>query len=182
LRKKRLRKSEKGRKTKMTEGNWDAREASAEFVDVPLGGVWTAPDGARYRCVGGGCGRCAFLRPPVRVRRDGVETTCANQLDADLNGCDRLACFSFERRDGVGVRFERIDEPEPTGSDAPKLGESGSDRRERRNRVRAEARIKPPSAGVAAWLRERWKDDPGGVVLAVAALVWGALVVAALFG
>ena len=142
----------------MTEENWGAREASAEFVDVPLGGVWTAPDGARYRCVGGGCGRCAFLRPPIRVGKNGVETTCANQVDADLNGAPRLACFSFERRDGVGVRFERIEEPEPTASVAPKLRES------------------------FAWLRERWAEEPGSVVLAVAALVWGALTVAKVFG
>ena len=177
----------------MTEGNWDVSGVEAEFVDVPLGGVWTAADGSRYRCVGGGCGRCAFLRPPVRVGKTGVETTCANQLNADLNGGDRLACFPFERRDGVGVRFERVKETQTTTSDAPKLGESGSDQRERRNRVRAVARIKPPSAGVggwlqgvAAWFAERWEDDPGGVagatVAAFAALFWGALVVAALFG
>ena len=142
----------------MTEENWGAREASAEFVDVPLGGVWTAPDGARYRCVGGGCGRCAFLRPPIRVGKNGVETTCANQVDADSNGGPRLACFPFERRDGVGVRFERIEEPEPTASVAPKLRES------------------------FAWLRERWAEEPGSVVLAVAALVWLTLTVAKVWG
>ena len=142
----------------MTEGNWDAREASAEFVDVPLGGVWTAADGERYRCVGGGCGRCAFLRPPIRVGKTGVETTCANQLDADLNGGPRLACFPFERRDAVGVRFERVEEPVPTANAATKLGES------------------------FAWLRERWNEEPADVVLAVAALVWLALVAAKVFG
>ena len=152
----------------MTEGNWAVSGVDAEFVVVPLGGVWTAADGARYRCVGGGCGRCAFLRPPIRVDKAGVETTCANQLDADLNGSPRLACFPFERRDGVGVRFERVKETEPTMSDAAKLGGNGWLRR------------------VAAWLRERWEDDPGGVagaiVAAFAALFWGALVIAALFG
>lgn len=146
----------------MTEGNWDVSGVDAEFVDVPLGSVWTAPDGSRYRCVGGGCARCAFLRPPIRVAKTGVETTCANQVDADLNGSPRLACFPFERRDGVGVRFERIDEPEPTASNAPKLRES------------------------FAWLRECWEDDPGGVagaiVAAFAALFWGALVLAAFLG
>ncbi len=86
------------------------------FVDVPLGGVWTAPDGTRYRVVGGGCARCAFLREPIRVCKTGVETTCANQVDADLNGGDRLACFPHERRDGVGVRFERVDESETTAA------------------------------------------------------------------
>ena len=142
----------------MTEGNWDVSGVDAEFVDVPLGGVWTAPDGSRYRCVGGGCGRCAFLRPPVRVGKTGVETTCANQLDADLNGGPRLACFPFERRDGVGVRFERVEETETSGNAAPKLRES------------------------FAWLRERWDEEPGSVVLAVAALVWVALTVAKVFG
>lgn len=148
----------------MTEGNWDAREASAEFVDVPLGGVWTAADGSRYRCVGGGCGRCAFLRPPIRVGKTGVETTCANQVDADLNGGERLACFPFERRDGVGVRFERIGEPEPTPNVAPK-----SSRRRRLRRF-------------GGWFVERWEEEPGSAVLAVAALVWLALVAAKVFG
>ena len=155
----------------MTEGNWDVSGVDAGVVDVPLGGVWTAPDGSRYRCVGGGCGRCAFLRPPIRVAKTGVETTCGNQVDADLCGGERLACFPFERRDGVGVRFERVGEAESTANGATKrggnvaTGGSGS-------RTRAAARIKPPSAGVAAWLRERWAEEPGSVVLAVAALVW----------
>ncbi len=148
----------------MTEGNWDVSGVDAEFVDVPLGGVWTAADGSRYRCVGGGCSRCAFLRPPIRVRKTGIETTCANQVDADLNGGSRLACFSFERRDGVGVRFERVGEAQATGSDASKLGVGG--------------RLQ----GVAAWLRERWDEEPGSVVLAVAALVWLALAVAKVLG
>ena len=142
----------------MTEGNWDVSGVDAEFVDVPLGGVWTAPDGGRYRCVGGGCGRCAFLRPPIRVGKTGVETTCANQVDADSHGGERLACFPFERRDGVGVRFERVEEPVPTANAATKLGES------------------------FAWLRERWNEEPADVVLAVAALVWLALVAAKVFG
>jgi len=152
----------------MTEGNWDAREASAEFVDVPLGGVWTAADGGRYRCVGGGCGRCAFLRPPIRVGKTGVETTCANQIDADLNGGERLACFPFERRDGVGVRFERVEETEPTASDAPKL----------KRKSRVGGRLQDG----AAWFAERWNEEPADVVLAVAALVWLALVAAKVFG
>lgn len=152
----------------MTEGNWDVSGVDAEFVDVPLGGVWTAPDGTRYRCVGGGCARCAFLRPPIRVRKTGIETTCANQLDADSSGSPRLACFSFERRDGVGVRFERIEETEPTTSDAPKSK-------------------RKPSVGerlrrVGSWFAERWDEEPADVVLAVAALVWLALVVAKVFG
>ena len=156
----------------MTEGNWDVSDVDAEFVDVPLGGVWTAPDGGRYRCVGGGCGRCAFLRPPIRVGKTGVETTCANQLDADLNSGPRLACFPFERRDGVGVRFERVKETVPTMSDAPK--------------PKRKSRVGGRLQDVAAWFAERWEDDPGGVagaiVAAFAALSWGALVVAALFG
>ncbi len=141
----------------MTEENRSAGEASAEFVDVPLGGVWTAPDGSRYRCVVGGCARCAFLRPPIRVAKTGVETTCANQVDADLNGGERLAWFPFERRDGVGVRFERLGAAETTADAASKSSVGGRLRR------------------VAERLRERWDDDPGGVVLAVAALVWLAL-------
>ena len=152
----------------MTEGNWDVSGVDAEFVDVPLGGVWTAPDGARYRCVGGGCGRCAFLRPPVRVDKTGVETTCANQIDADLNGGERLACFPFERRDGVGVRFERVEETEPTASDAPKL----------KRKSRVGGRLQDG----AAWFAERWNEEPADVVLAVAALVWLALVAAKVFG
>ena len=148
----------------MTEGNWDVSGVDAGVVDVPLGGVWTAPDGARYRCVGGGCGRCAFLQPPVRVDKTGVETTCANQVDADLHGGERLACFPFERSDGVGVRFERVKETETSGNAAAKSSGNGRLRR------------------VAAWLRERWEDDPGGVVLAVVALVWLALTVAKVFG
>ena len=152
----------------MTEGNWDAREASAELVDVPLGGVWTAADGERYRCVGGGCGRYAFLRPPIRVGKPGVETTCANQVDADLNGGPRLACFPFERRDGVGVRFERIEAPEPAGSDAAK--------------PKRKSRVGGRLQGVAAWFAERWNEEPGSVVLAVAAFVWLALVAAKFFG
>lgn len=148
----------------MTEGNWDVGEASAEFVDVPLGGVWTAPDGSRYRCVGGGCGRCAFLRPPIRVGKIGVETTCANQVDADLNGGPQLACFPFERRDGVGVRFERVEETKPTMSDAPKSKRKSS--------------VGGWLQGVAAWFGERWDEEPGSVVLAVAALVWLTLTVA----
>ncbi|MBQ1277636.1 MAG: hypothetical protein IIY07_03215 [Thermoguttaceae bacterium] len=142
----------------MTEGNWDVSGVDAEFVDVPLGGVWTAPDGARYRCVGGGCGRCAFLRPPIRVGKTGVETTCANQIDADLNGAPQLACFPFERRDGVGVRFERVGEAQATANGASTLREA------------------------FAWLRERWNEEPGSVVLAVAAFVWVALTVAKVFG
>lgn len=144
----------------MTEGNWDVSGGDAGVVDVPLGGVWTAPDGARYRCVGGGCGRCAFLRPPVRVDKTGVETTCANQLDADLNGGPRLACFPFERRDGVGVRFERVEETETSGNAAPKSSGNGRLRRFR------------------GWFVERWNEEPGSVVLAVAALVWLTLTVA----
>jgi hypothetical protein len=94
------------------------------------------------------------LRPPIRVGKTGVETTCANQVDADLNGGPRLACFPFERRDGVDVRFERVEETETSGNAAPKLRES------------------------FAWLRERWDEEPGSVVLAVAALVWLTLTVA----
>ena len=152
----------------MTEGNWDVSGVDAEFVDVPLGGVWTAPDGARYRCVGGGCGRCAFLRSPIRVDKTGVETTCANQLDADLNGGGRLACFSFERRDGVDVRFERVKETEPTGSDAPK--------------PKCKSRVGGRLQGVAAWFTERWNEEPGSVVLAVVAFVWLTLTVAKVWG
>ncbi|MBP3557361.1 MAG: hypothetical protein J6K20_06610 [Thermoguttaceae bacterium] len=152
----------------MTEGNWDVSGVDAEFVDVPLGGVWTAPDGGRYRCVGGGCGRCAFLRPPIRVGKTGVETTCANQVDADSNGGDRLACFSFERRDGVDVRFERVKETEPTMSDATKSKRKSS--------------VGGWLQGVAAWFGERWAEEPGSVVLAVVALVWLALTVAKVFG
>ncbi|MBP3531406.1 MAG: hypothetical protein J6K25_09560 [Thermoguttaceae bacterium] len=148
----------------MTEGNWDVSGVEAEFVDVPLGGVWTAADGSRYRCVGGGCGRCAFLRPPIRVGKTGVETTCANQVDADLNGGPRLACFPFERRDGVGVRFERVEELEPTGNAAPKSSGNGRLRRFR------------------GWFVERWNEEPGSVVLAVAALVWLTLTVAKVCG
>ena len=152
----------------MTEGNWDVSGVDAEFVDAPLGGVWTAPDGARYRCVGGGCGRCAFLRPPIRVCKSGIETTCANQVDADLNGAPQLACFSFERRDGVDVRFERCEEPEPTANVAPKSSDGGRLRR------------------VGGWIAERWDEEPGSVagaiVVTFAALAWLALVAASVFG
>lgn len=118
------------------------------FVDVPLGGVWTAPDGTRYRVVGGGCARCAFLREPIRVRKSGIETTCANQVEADLNGGDRLACFPHERRDGVGVRFERVDESETTAT------------------------------SVAARILAAVRAEPGRVVWALVAVGWFALAVA----
>ena len=148
----------------MTEENWEVSGLGAGVVDVPLGGVWTAADGTRYRCVGGGCAKCAFLRSPIRVGKTGVETTCANQVDADLNGAPQLACFPFERRDGVGVRFERCEEPEATGRDESKSSVGGRLRR------------------VGGWIAERWDEDPGSVALAVAALVWVALVVARIFG
>lgn len=119
------------------------------FVDVPLGGVWTAPDGTRYRVVGGGCARCAFLREPIRVRKSGIETTCANQVEADLNGGDRLACFPHERRDGVGVRFERLDESETT-----------------------------EATSVVERILAAVRDEPGRVVWALVAVGWFALAVA----
>ena len=108
------------------------------------------------------------MRPPIRVDKTGVETTCANQLDADLNGGPRLACFPFERRDGIGVRFDRVKEAEPTTNDATKSKRKSS--------------VGGWLQGVAAWFGERWAEEPGSVVLAVVALVWLALTVAKVFG
>ena len=79
-----------------------------------------------------------------------------------------MACFSFERRDGVDVRFERVEETEPTMSDATKSKRKSS--------------FGGWLQGVAAWFGERWAEEPGSVVLAVAALAWLALTVAKVFG